>query len=118
MPKIARTTLIFKGGDLSNVSNYRFISIVPWFSNVLESIMHNLYRNLNTKELLYLKQSGFSTEHSTVKLADEIHKSFEKDHCTLGTFLDLPKTFDTVKKSKFKVSKVLILPGSVARLQF
>ena len=98
--------LIFKGGDLSNVSNYRFISIVPWFSNILESIVHNLlYRNLNTKELLYLKQFRFSTKHSTVKLADEIHKSFEKDHFTLGAFLDLPKAFDTVKKSKFKVSK-------------
>ena len=36
----------------------------------------------------------------------------------LGVFLDLSKAFDTVKKSKFMVSKALILPGSVAGLQF
>ena len=76
--------------------------------------MHNrLYRYLNTKELLYLKQFGFPTEHSTIKLVGQIYKSFEKNHCTLGVFLDLSKAFDTVKKSKFKIS---ILPGSVTRL--
>ena len=77
--KIARTTPIFKGRDSSNVSNCRSISVLPWFSKFLERIMHNrLYRNLNTKELLHLKQFGFSSKHSTVKLVDQIYKSFEK----------------------------------------
>ena len=49
---------------------------------------------------LYLKQFGFqtgiSTEHATVKLADQIYESFEKDNYTLDVFIDLSKAFDTV----------------------
>ena len=63
--------------------------------------MYNrLYKYLTTEKLLYSKQFGFqtglSTKHATVKLAGQIYKSFEKDHYTLGVFIDLPKAFDTV----------------------
>ena len=30
-----------------------------------------------------------------MKLVDQIYKSFEKDHYTLDTFIDLSKVFDT-----------------------
>ena len=58
--------------------------------------MYNrLYKYLTTEKLLYLKQSGFQTvisiEHATVKLVDQFYKSFEKDHYTLGVFIDLSK---------------------------
>ena len=63
--------------------------------------MYNcLYKYLTTEKLLFSKQSGFqtglSTEHSVVKLVNQIYKSFEKDHYTLGVFIDLSKAFDTV----------------------
>ena len=69
--------------------------------------MHNrLYKYLTTVttgKLLYSKQFGFqtgissiSTEHAIVKLVDQIYKSFEKYHYTLGVFIDLSKSFDTV----------------------
>ena len=55
---------------------------------------------LTTEKLLYSKQFGFqtglSTEHAIFKLVDEIYESFEKDHYTLGVFIDLLKAFDTV----------------------
>ena len=63
--------------------------------------MYNrLYKYLTTEKLLYSKQFGFqtglSTEHAIVKLVDQIYESFEKDHYTLGVFIDLSKAFDTV----------------------
>ena len=89
--KIARVTPLFKGGDPTDISNYRPISVHPCFFKILEQIMY---------KLLYSKQFGFqtglSTEHAIVKLVDQIYKSFEKNHCTLGVFIDLSKAFDTV----------------------
>ena len=99
--KIARVTPLFKCGDPSNISNYRPISVLPRFSKILECIMYNrLYKYLTTEKLLYPKQFGFqtglSTEHAIVKLVDQIYESFEKDHYTLGAFIDLSKAFDTI----------------------
>ena len=92
--KIARVTPLFKGGDPSNISNYRPISVLPCFSKILERIMYNrLYKYLTTEKLLYSKQFGFqaglSTEHAIVKLVNQIYESFEKDHYTLCVFIDL-----------------------------
>ena len=83
------------------MSNYRPISVLPCFSKLLERNMYNrLYKYLTTEKLLYSKQFGFqtglSTEHAIVKLVDQIYKSFEKDHYTLGAFMDFLKAFDTV----------------------
>ena len=83
------------------MSNYRSISVLPCFSKILERVMYNrLYKYLTTGKVLYSKQFGFqtglSTEHGIVKLVDQIYKSFEKDHYTLGVFIDLSKASDTV----------------------
>ena len=93
-------TPLFKGGDPSNISNYRPISVLPCSSKILERIMYNrLYKYLTTEKLLYSKQFGFqtglSTEHAIVKLVDQIYRSFEKGHHTLGIFIELLKAFDT-----------------------
>ena len=99
--KIARVTPLFKVGDPSDISNYRPISILLCFSNILEHIMYKrLYKYLTTEKLLYSKQFGFqtapSTEHAIIKLLDQIYKSLEKDHYTLDVFIDLLKVLDTV----------------------
>ena len=65
------------------------ISVLHCFSKILECIMYNrLYKCLTTEKLLYLKEFGFQTglsiEHAIVKLVDQIYKSFEKDHYTIG----------------------------------
>ena len=41
--KIAKVTLVFKTGDLYEISNYRSISVLPCFSKILERIMHNRF---------------------------------------------------------------------------
>ena len=63
--------------------------------------MYNrLYKYQTTEKLLFSKQfvfqTGLSIEHEIVNLVDQIYKSFEKDHYTLGVFIDLSKAFDTV----------------------
>ena len=73
--KIARVTPIYKSGDESKVINYRPISILPCFSKLLELIMYNrLYKYLIDNELLYKKQFGFQTGHSTSHAVLELGK--------------------------------------------
>ena len=99
--KIAKVTPVFKADDVNELGNYRPISSVLCFSKILERIMYNrLFKYLKTNEILYKKQFGFqeehSTEHAIIQLIDQINNCFEKNHITLGIFIDLKKAFDTV----------------------
>ena len=127
--KIAEVTPSFKTGDLKEISNYRPISILLCFLKILERIMHNcLYSYLLNEKILYSKQFGFqkglSTEHAIAQLTDQIQKSFKNDNYTLGAFIDLSKTFDTIdrvyylKSLKIMELRVQILPRSKNRNQY
>ena len=104
--KIPRVTLIFKGGEVSDLGNYRPISVLCCFSKFLEKIMYNLlYKHLLNNNILYKKQFGFqenySTDHAIIQPDDQISNSFEKNHFTFGAFMDLPKasfTFSSLCK--------------------
>ena len=102
--KIAKVIPLFENGDPENITNYRPISVLPWFSKVLQPIMYKrLFKYLCEEKLLYSKHFGFrkghSTDHAIVHLVDQIYESSENDYYTLGVFIDLFKAFDIVDHS-------------------
>ena len=53
---------IFKGGDPSDVNNYRPISLLPLPGKLLEKIVHSRLSNfLELYDILNIKQGGFRT---------------------------------------------------------
>ena len=86
--KIANVTPLYKSGDSSSLSNYGPISALLCFSKMLEN------------KILYSKQFGFQTGHSTdhaiIQLVDQIYEDFEENKYRLDVFIDLAKAFDTV----------------------
>lgn len=99
--KIAKVIPLFKTGDKSNFSNYRPISILPYFSKYFEKIVYNkLIEYLNKNNLLSPNQYGFRKDHSTfmalLDMQSRILDSLDKNEFSMGIFLDLSKAFDTV----------------------
>ena len=74
--------------------------------------MYNrIYKYLQKIKFFYYKQFGFqaghSTNHAIVQLLGQIYDNFEDNKYTLGVFIDLSKTFDTVDH-KILLSKLEI----------
>ena len=81
--KIAKVTPIYKADNSSNVSNHRPISVLPCFFKMLERIMYNrLQKYLKYQNILYDKQfglqTGHSTDHAIAQLVDQIYEVFRK----------------------------------------
>ena len=94
--KVAKITAIFKKGEKCSISNYRSISVLPYFSKILERIMYNrLYDYFIVNKVLLNKQFGFraghSTEHALLELIDQMCHSFNDKYYFLGIFIDLSK---------------------------
>ena len=80
--------------------------------------MYNrLFKYLTTNEILHKKQFGFqkghSTEHAIIQLIDQINNSFEKNHFTLGIFIDLSK--DGLRSTLVTVNNILVTTSTNAQ---
>lgn len=100
--KIARVTVIFKGGDRNDMNNYRPISVLPLFSKIFEQMINVRIMNFCTKnDVLTGNQYGFqkkkSSEMALLSIKEKIIQNFEDKKYTLGIFLDFKKAFDSIK---------------------
>ena len=99
--KLAKVIPIYKKGKVSEITNYRPISLLNTFDKMLEKLIYNrLLTFLNKHNILYTHQYGFRTNHSCslalIDAIDTIYGYLEKKEYVIGTFLDLSKAFDTV----------------------
>lgn len=94
---------LFKAGDKSIFSNYTPISVLPFFSKILEKLVYNrLIDYLSKYKILFDNQLGFRKHHSTEYacfssiIYDKISFAIDNNEVTVGIFIDLSKAFDTV----------------------
>ena len=99
--KIAKIIPIHKSGDRLLPDNYRPISLLRNFSNILEKVMSNrLTYFLESNNLLCQEQFGFRKSHSTlhplVHFLNKISEAKNLNKHSIAIFCDLRKAFDTV----------------------
>lgn len=118
--KIARVCPVFKGGDKSQFTNYRPISVLPVASKVFENAINTrLYKFFSKYNVINEAQYGFqknkSCEKALLNIKHELIKNIEQRLYSLGLFIDFRKAFDSVyhdvlthKLSKYGVRGVVL----------
>ena len=99
--KLAKVIPVFKKGSQTNLSNYRPISLLSIFNKLLEKLMFSrLSDYLEKRQILYNRQFGFrsnhSTDHAVLSIIDKVQKAIDDRDYSCGIFLDFSKAFDTV----------------------
>ena len=102
--KVAKVVPLFKGGDQSDVGNYRPVSLLPLPGKLLEKIVHKrLIQFFDEQDFLSSHQGGFRKKHSTTAtiadLTDDFFSEINGGMTALAAFIDLSKAFDTVNTS-------------------
>lgn len=101
-----RIVLVVKGGDRSNIENYRPIPRPAAFSKIFDCCFLDwLLGFLDKLNILSWNQHGFysgkSTSTAIFSVLKIIYHSIEVDECPLGIFCDLSKAFDCVNQQRF-----------------
>ena len=99
--KIANIIPLQKGGDKSDVSNLRPVSLLPLPSKIMERVKHDrVMFHLERNNLFEINQRGFRNNHSTMdtiaKFTNYIFNGINNREVTTACFIDLAKAFDTV----------------------
>ena len=99
--KLAKITPLHKGGQKNQINNFRPISLLPLPGKLMEKIVHkHITSYLDDNNILNNNQNGFRAKHSTqdtvAKFTDDIALNMNNHECTLATFIDFRKAFDTV----------------------
>ena len=99
--KIAKVIPIFKKENELLCENYRPISLLPVFSKIIEKTIYiQLYNYLTKNNLIYNRQFGFrsghSTDHALISLTEGLKSHMDKGLFSAEVFIDLQKAFDTV----------------------
>ena len=99
--KKAHVCAIFKGGDRSNVANYRPISLLSNIDKVMEKLVFkHIFNFLRDTNALTPFQSGFvpgdSTTNQLTYLYDHFIKALDQGKEVRVVFFDIRKAFDRV----------------------
>ena len=99
--KIATVTPLPKGGNLTNVSNFRPISVLPVPGKVLERLIHTaISTHLEVNNILSKFQGGYQKGKSTLDsisiFVDDIQRNRNKGNISMAAFIDIKKAFDSV----------------------
>ena len=91
-----------KTGNLSSVSNFRPISLLPQPGKILEKLVHTwLVDYIESENLLSCHQYGFrrgrSTYDAIFQLTNHINLKMDQRAPSLVTFIDFRKAFDCVQ---------------------
>ena len=91
---------MFKKDNELLFENYRPISL-PIFSKIFEKVVYvRMYSFLTEHNLIYDRQFGFRSNHSTnhalINLTKDIKSYMDRGYIAAGVFIDLQKAFDTV----------------------
>ena len=99
--KVARVITLYKTGDVTNVNNYRPISVLPILSKIFEKVAHKqLYAFFEYFKLFQSCQFGFrkklSTSHAVNHNIRKIYEILDRGDTAVSIFLDFCKAFDCV----------------------
>ena len=99
--KVARVVPVFKGGDPTQFSNYRPVSVLPVLSQLFERVLQaRLAVFLGHHRVIVPGQYGFRAGHSTamavLDMVERVRGAWGRGNAALGVFVDLKKAFDTV----------------------
>ena len=99
--KTATIIPIKKSGSNSSVSSYRPISILPYYSKILEKLIFKRLDNFLTQfQIVCPNQYGFSrgktTELAMLDLLNYFYDSLDNRKFSFAVFVDFRKAFDTI----------------------
>ena len=90
---------LFKKGDRNNISNYRPISLLNFFSKVIEKLLNDkLHTYLSKFRIISSHQHGFcrgkSVDTAIYDYTRDIYNFIDRNVACMGLFVDLSKAFD------------------------